>query len=110
MLRAALPASLDARRLLLGTLFSAVGRGLTLPFLLIYLTQVRGLSPGTVGLLVGWMGLVALALAPVGGSLIDRYGARVVMLPCFIIEAVGTGSLALVDSAAGAFVVLSLVA
>jgi MFS family permease len=110
MLRAALPTSRDARWILLGTLFSAIGRGLTLPFLFVYLNQVRGLEAGTVGLLVGWMGAVALALAPVGGTLVDRLGPRHVVLPCLAIEAVGTASLAFVDDTLSAFLVLTLIA
>src|SRR5256885_11268846 len=110
MFRAALPENRAARRILLGTLFSAIGRGLTLPFLFVYLNQVRGLHPGTVGLLVGWMGLVGLALAPVGGTLVDRYGARRVVLPLFAVEALGTASLGFVHSVASAFVALTVVA
>jgi MFS family permease len=110
MLRTALPASREARRILVGTLFSAIGRGLTLPFLLIYLTTVRGLNAGTVGLLVGWMGFIALALAPAGGSLMDRFGARRIVLPCFVIEAAGTGSLAFVHGVGQAFAALTLAA
>ncbi|HEX6869683.1 MAG TPA: MFS transporter [Micromonosporaceae bacterium] len=110
MLRSALPTSRDARRILIGGLFAAIGKGLTLPFLLIYLTQVRGLQAGTVGALVGWMGLVALLLAPLGGSLIDKLGARRVVLPCFFVEAAGIASLAFVDSATSALLALTLVA
>jgi len=110
VIRAALPTSRDARWLLVGTLFSAVGRGLTLPFLFIYLSQVRGLEAGTVGLLVGWMGAVALGLAPVGGSLVDRFGARWVVLPCYAVEAAGSGALAFVDDTLTAFLVLTLIA
>lgn len=110
MFRSALPASREARRILVGTFFSAIGRGLTLPFLLVYLTQVRGFEAGTVGLLVGWMGVVALALAPVGGSLVDRFGARRVVLPLFAVEAVGAASLAFVNSTVTAFLALSVVA
>src|ERR1700738_4888250 len=106
MLRNALPASADARRILLGTMLSSIGRGLTLPFLLIYLTQVRGLNAGTVGLLVGWMGVVALLLAPLGGTLVDRFGARRVVLPLSFVASVGTGSLALVHDVPTAFVSL----
>jgi MFS family permease len=91
----ALPASREARRILIGTLFSAIGRGLTMPFLLVYLTQVRGLDAGTVGLLVGWMGVVALVLAPLGGTLVDRLGARHVVLPLLVVASVGSGSLVL---------------
>ncbi|MFG1678462.1 MFS transporter [Micromonospora sp. NPDC049282] len=110
MLRRALPARPEARRILLGTLLSAVGRGLTLPFLFIYLTDVRGLTDARAGLVIGWFGAVTLALSPLAGTLIDRFGARRVVLPCLVVEAVGTGSLALVDSTASAFGVMTLVA
>lgn len=110
MLRRALPSRPEARRILLGTLLSAAGRGLTLPFLFIYLTEVRGLSDPRAGLVIGWYGAVTLALSPLGGTLIDRFGARWVLLPCLLIEATGTGSLALVDSTASAFAVVTLIA
>src|SRR6185436_10485210 len=98
MLREALPSRPEARRMLVGTLFSALGRGFTLPFLFIYLTKVRDIDGGTVGLLIGWFGLLTLAIAPLGGTLIDRLGARRVVLPALMIEAVGVGSLALVQT------------
>lgn len=110
MLRRALPARPEARRILVGTLLSAIGRGLTLPFLFIYLTDVRGLTDNRAGLVIGWFGAVTLALSPLGGTLIDRFGARRVVLPCLVVEAVGTGSLALVDSTASAFGVMTLIA
>jgi hypothetical protein len=53
MLRRALPRRPEARRMLVGTLLSAVGRGLTLPFLFIYLTDVRGLIDIRAGLVIG---------------------------------------------------------
>ncbi|MGK5443940.1 MFS transporter, partial [Micromonospora sp. URMC 105] len=110
MLRRSLPRRPEARRILLGTLLSAIGRGLTLPFLFIYLTDVRGLSDPRAGLVIGWYGAVTLALSPLGGTLIDRFGARRVVLPSLVIEAIGTGSLALVDSTASAFGVATVIA
>lgn len=110
MLRLALPSRPEARRILVGTLLSAVGRGLTLPFLFIYLTDVRGLSDARAGLVIGWYGVVTLVLSPIGGTLIDRFGARRIVLPCLFVEAAGTGSLALVDSTASAFAVASVIA
>jgi len=110
MFRAALPDSPEARRILIGTVFSAIGRGLTLPFLFVYLNQVRGLPAGTVGLLVGWMGLVGLLLAPVGGTLVDRYGARRVVLPLFVVEAAGAASLGFVHNLVTAFLALTVMA
>ncbi|WP_213454756.1 MFS transporter [Rhizomonospora bruguierae] len=110
MLRAVLPSRPEARRLLVGTLLSAIGRGLTLPFLFIYLTNVRGLSDGLAGVAIGWFGVVTLALSPIGGTLIDRYGARRIVLPCFLIEAAGTGSLALAERPLALFAVLTVAA
>lgn len=93
MLRYALPARKEARFILLGALCSALGRGLTLPFLLVYLNEVRRIDAGTVGLLVGWSGLVALVLGPVGGTLMDRFGIRRVLLAGYAISAAGSGAL-----------------
>lgn len=110
MLRDALPSNRDARFVLLGTLLSAIGRGLTLPFLFIYLTKVRDLDGATVGLLVGWMGAVSLLLAPVAGGLIDRLGARYVVGPLQVVAGSGSLMLAFVDSTWSAFLALTLLA
>ncbi|WP_412541063.1 MFS transporter [Longispora sp. K20-0274] len=110
MFRASLPSRPEARRLLLGTLLSTVARGLTLPFLFVYLHEVRGLSATTVSFAVGWMGVLTLVLAPLGGFLIDRFGARKVLLPGFLIEAVGTGSIALVHETWHAYLAMTGVA
>ncbi|MEV1329620.1 MFS transporter [Micromonospora costi] len=110
MLLRALPRRPEARRILIGTVLSAIGRGLTLPFLFIYLTDVRGLTDARAGLVIGWYGAVTLVLSPLGGTLIDRFGARRIVLPCLVIEATGTGLLALVHSTTSAFLVMTLVA
>ncbi|MET8526990.1 MFS transporter [Micromonospora sp. NPDC005172] len=110
MLRRALPRRPEARRMLAGTVLSAIGRGLTLPFLFIYLTDVRGLTDTRAGLVIGWYGVVTLALSPLGGTLIDRFGARWVVVPCLVIEAIGTGSLALVHSTGSALLVMTVIA
>jgi MFS family permease len=95
MFREALPARFEARRILIGTVFSSLGRGFTLPFLFIYLTKVHHVPESTAGLLIGWFGLLSLFAAPVGGTLIDRYGARRVVLPALVMEALSMGGLAL---------------
>lgn len=92
MLHDVLPARPEARRLLIGTLAASVGQGMTLPFLFIYLTEVRGLGATTVGLVVGWTGVVSLLLAGPGGTLIDRFGARRVVFPLYLAEAAGVAS------------------
>ena len=104
-----LPTGLDplVKRLFVGIAFSALGSGLTMPFLYVYLSQVRGIPTSTVGLLFAWMGLVGFLGSPLGGTLIDRFGPRPVMLVGLSAEAVGVASLAFVQNTLHAFVVAS---
>lgn len=75
------------RRIFVGFGFSALGSGLTMPFLFVYLAEVRGFPTTTVGFIFAWMGLVGLCLSPIGGSLIDRFGPRPVMISGLVVEA-----------------------
>ncbi|WP_372516120.1 MFS transporter [Streptantibioticus silvisoli] len=105
-----LPRRPEARWILVGAALSALGRGLTLPFLFIYLTEVRGLSGTLAGLAIGLYGVGSLVLSPVGGSLIDRIGVRRVLLPCLAIEGVGTAGLAFVGSLWTVLLVMTVIA
>lgn len=102
---------LDPRviRLFVGFAFSALGSGLTMPFLYVYLAEVRGIETVTVGWLFAWMGVVGFALAPLGGTLIDRFGPRPMMLAGLVVEAAGTASIGLVENARDGFVVATLI-
>lgn len=108
---AVVPPGLDplVKRLFVGIAFSALGSGLTLPFLYVYLAEVRGISTATVGLLFAWMGLLGFVGSPLGGTLIDRFGPRPVMLVGLTAEALGVGSLALVQNAWHALAVASFI-
>ena len=97
------------RRLFLGFAFSALGSGLTMPFLYVYLAEVRGIPTATVGLIFAWMGLLGFVLSPVGGSLIDRFGPRPVMVVGLVVEAICTTSIGYIETTAQAFVVASLI-
>ena len=79
----------DARRYLLAVGVQRVGTGLTLPFTLILLHEVRGIDLPTVGLLLGIPGLVGLAAVPLSGILIDRLGPRAVLTGCQLLQASG---------------------
>jgi MFS family permease len=87
-----------AVRILVGFAFSALGSGLTLPFLYVYLAQVRGFETSTVGWVFAWMGLLGFLTAPLGGSLIDRFGPRPVMLSGLVIEGASVAYLGQVDA------------
>jgi MFS family permease len=93
MFRDLLPRRVEARRILLATIFSAIGRGLTLPFMFIYLTKVREISALTAGLVIAWVAVCALAIGPVGGWAVDRFGARRIVLPMLLVEAAGVATI-----------------
>lgn len=64
-------------RWLLSTVaIQTLGRGLTLPFTVIYIHEVRGISLATAGTLLALIAVVALVVTGPGGSLTDRIGAR----------------------------------
>ena len=82
------------RRYLATVAISRFGTGLTLPFTLILLHEVRGISLPTVGLLLALPGLVGLAAVPVSGALVDRVGPRAVLRGCLLFQAIGSTVLA----------------
>jgi MFS family permease len=95
---------------MLGIAFSALGNGLTLPFLVVYLHQVRGLPTATAGLVLAWMGVVSAVCSPVAGALVDRRGPRVVLLTGLVVQATGVALLAWVTGPGSAFGAVTLVA
>jgi MFS family permease len=94
------------RALLAANFVSELGSGLTLPFLLIYLHQVRGISLGIAGLLIGGTSLVSVPIGPVTGMLVDRVGPRIVCASALVLEALGTLALILVHSPLSALPVM----
>ncbi|HEX6150585.1 MFS transporter [Nocardioides sp.] len=68
------------RWLLSTTAIQTLGRGLTLPFTVIYLNEVRGISLDLAGTLMAFIAVVALAVTGPGGALTDRVGARRMLL------------------------------
>ncbi len=86
----------DGWTLLAGDAVSAVGSGLTLPFLLVYLHGVRGLGLGEAGLALSMVALAGFAGNPVGGSLVDRVGGRAALLMGLVFATAGSAFLAFV--------------
>lgn len=87
-----------ARRFIATVAVSRFGTGLTLPFTLILLHEVRGISLPTVGLLLAVPGVVGLAAVPVGGALVDRVGSRRVLAGCMSLIAAANVLLAFATS------------
>jgi len=79
----------EGRWLLSTVAVQTLGRGLTLPFTVIYLNEVRGIELGLAGLLMSLIAVFALAVTAPGGSLTDRLGARVMLLLATTAQLVG---------------------
>ena len=79
-----------------GGLVSAFGNGLLIPYLFIYLHNVRDIGLGTAGLIVAANAVVSIAAGPIFGSLVDRVGGRTMLAIALVVLAVGYGSFALV--------------
>lgn len=96
MLRATALAALtpSARRIMVGNGIAAIGGGLTLPFLVIYLGQVRNLGTGIAAGLVAYMALLGLAFTPPVGTLVDRIGPRPVLMAGLAVIGAATAALA----------------
>ena len=87
----------DVRLLLVGNTLSALGTGFTLPFLFIYLTQVRDFHVQTAGFTIAWIGVIGFAVVPLGGTLVDRIGAARVLMVALTLEGLGAFSLGFVE-------------
>jgi MFS family permease len=70
----------EGRWLLSTVAIQTLGRGLTLPFTIIYLHEVRGFELDLAGALMSLIAITGLIVTGPGGSLIDRFGARAVLL------------------------------
>ena len=70
----------EGQLLLSVVVFEFLGTGLVLPFLVVYLHEIRGFSLSDVGLLIGLGPLIGFLIVGPGGAAIDTYGARRVIL------------------------------
>jgi len=98
----------DGRWLLSTVVVQFFGRGLTLPFTIIYLHEVRGFSLGLSGTLMGLIAVVGLLVTGPAGAFVDRYGARRVMLVGLVFAVAGYTVLALATTPVVAAVGLAL--
>lgn len=98
----------EAKRLLIANVVAFIGFGLTLQYPLIYLNSVRGIELSEAGVLLTFAGLLGLAVSPVAGSLIDRYGANAIMTISGLLMAVCAVAFAHVTSFALAALIWTL--
>ncbi|MCY0925530.1 MFS transporter [Streptomyces sp. H27-H1] len=77
------------RSLLVGVGISAIGIGMYIPFSLVFFHHVTGLSFTLVGVVLTATGLAGLAVMPLAGSAVDRFGAKKVNLLLYAVRSLG---------------------
>ncbi|MFJ9563697.1 MFS transporter [Streptomyces fuscichromogenes] len=88
------------RRIHVGNALSAFGLGFTVPYLYVYVAQVRGLGAMTAGFVLAVFAVAALIVLPFAGRAIVRRGPLPVLLAALVTAAIGALSLGLAGSGA----------
>lgn len=104
------PSTALRRRLVGASVVDALGNGLLLPLQLLFLHKVVGLELTTAGAVLSAAALAGLALVPVVGPLVDRYGPRRVVVGNGVIRAAALGACVLPLPAALIAILLAITA
>jgi MFS family permease len=98
----------DVYVLELGALVNAFGNGVVLPFLLIYLHNVRGIPFGLAGSAAAVQSAAALGSGFLGGTLSDRLGPKRVLLGALAVMTVAFALMPLIRAPWHAFAIYTL--
>ena len=92
----------------LGGVVNSFGNGVVLPFLVIYLHDVRGFSLGTSGLVVAVASAAQLVAGIGSGPVIDLIGPKRTLAAGLVLQAVGFGLLPVVRHPWEAFALVAI--
>ena len=98
----------DVWLLQLGGVMNSFGNGLVLPFLVIYLHDVRHFGLGISGLVVAVSAAAQLTAGLIAGPLVDRLGPRTVLGAGLVMQSVGFGLFPLVHRPWNAFLLIAV--
>ncbi len=91
-----------------GGVANSLGNGIVIPFLVIYLHDVRGMGLETAGAVVAVLLGIGLVGSPLAGRLVDRIGARTTLASSLALLAAGYGGFPVVRGAWLAFVLAAV--
>lgn len=91
-----------------GGVINSFGNGVVLPFLVIYLHDVRGFGLGIAGLVVATSAAAQLGAGLLAGPIIARIGPRATLASGLVVQAIGYGMLPLVRDPWQAFALLAV--
>ncbi|MEU9994849.1 MFS transporter [Streptomyces sp. NPDC050848] len=86
------------RRIQAGSALSAFGLGFTVPYLYVYVAQVRDLGATTAGIVLAVFAMAALVVLPFSGRAIDRRGPLPVLLVAAVLASLGALGMGLSSS------------
>jgi MFS family permease len=87
-----------SRKMVMGIALNAIGGGMTLSLLLVYLHDMRGFTNTFGGLLLSWGALVSIVISTPMGALVDRIGPKKVMIGGLLLNSAAAFSLSLVTT------------
>lgn len=89
--------------IIIGTMFGRMATSMSIPFLAIYLTKVKGVSSTETGMIIAVSAFIGIGTSFFGGYLSDRFGRKIVLyLSIFLWTAVFV-AFGIVDSVPGFF-------
>src|SRR5262245_16637381 len=91
-----------------GGVVNALGNGVVIPFIVIYLHNVRGISFAEAGLALSFAGVTALVAGFAAGAVVDRIGGRNTLLLGLLLQAVAFALFPLIREPWQAFALLGL--
>ena len=97
----------QSRKIIFGICLNAVGGGMTLSLLLVYLHDMRGFTNTFGGLLLAYGSLVSIIASTPMGALVDRVGPKKVMIGGLLLNSAAAFSLSQVQTHFQAVIVIT---
>jgi MFS family permease len=97
----------QSRKIIFGICLNAIGGGMTLSLLLVYLHDMRGFTNTFGGLLLAYGSLVSIIASSPMGALVDRIGPKKVIIGGLLLNSVAAFSLSQVQTHFQAIIVMT---